>query len=215
MNKNKLNKMKKIISLVLLGFSITTSAQIADTLFVSKLNDAEWVKSIPNSTKFKFLKFADGSTLQISDKMTLGKPSGTNQSKQNVSGVFGSTNQTVNNFTYIMLGRMGSAILSGITYLPEAFKGKDVEIEDIKFTKNGKKATTAGVVIIFNNPGMDITVLNLDAALQHGEIINPKATMTSDQALAELQKTKTKLDLGLITEEEYEKVKKELIKIIK
>lgn len=134
--------MKKIIFLVLLGFSISTSAQLADTLFVSKLNDAEWVKSIPNSTKFKYLKFADGSTLQIGDKMLLGKPSGTNTSNQQTLGVFGSTNQAVNNFTYLMLGRMGSAILSGITYLPEAFKGREVEIEDIKFAKNGKKQQT-------------------------------------------------------------------------
>jgi hypothetical protein len=207
--------MKKIILLVLLGFSISTSAQLADTLFVSKLNDAEWVKLIPNSTKFKYLKFADGSILQIGDKMLLGKPSGTNTSNQQTPGVFGSTNQTVNNFTYLMLGRMGSAILSGITYLPELFKGREVEIEDIKFAKNGKKATSAGVMVIFKNPGMDITVLNLDFALQYGELINPKASMTSDQALAELQKAKTKLDLGVITKEEYENIKKGLMEIIK
>jgi hypothetical protein len=207
--------MKKIIFLVLLGFSISTSAQLADTLFVSKLNDAEWVKSIPSSTKFKHLKLADGSTLQIGDKMKLGKPSGTNQSNQQTAGLFGSTNQTVNNFTYLMLGRMGIAMLSGITYLPEAFKGREVEIEDIKFTKIGKKATNAGVVVIFKNPVMDITVLNLDFALQYGELINQKATMTSDQALVELQKSKTKLDLGVITQEEYESIKKELMKTIK
>ncbi len=207
--------MKKITLLLLLGFSITISAQIADTLSISKLNDAAWVKSIPNSTKFKFIKFSDGSVLEIGDKMTLGKPSGSNHSNQTTPGVFSSTNQSVNNFSYLMLGRMGSVILSGITYLPETFKGKEVEIEDIKFVKNGKKATFAGVMIIFNNPGMDITVLNIDAALQYGEIINPKAAMTSDQALEELQKAKTKLDLGVITQEEYEAIKLELMKIIK
>jgi hypothetical protein len=207
--------MKKIILFVLLGYNISTSAQLTDTLFVSKLNDAEWVKLIPNSSKFKYLKFVDGSTLQIGDKMLLGKPSGTNTSNQQTPGIFGSTNQTTNNFSYLMLGRLGSAILSGITYLPEAFKGKEVEIEDIKFAKNGKKATSAGVMVIFKNPGMDITVLNLDLALQYGEIINPKASMTSDQALAELQKAKTKLDLGVITQEEYENIKKELMKVIK
>ena len=132
--------MKKIIHFVLLGFSISTSAQLVDTLFVSKLNDAEWVKLIPNSTKFKYLKFADGSTLQLGEKMLLGKPSGTNTSNQQTPGVFSSTHQTINNFTYLMLGRIGSAILSGITYLPETFKGREVEIEDIKFAKNGKKS---------------------------------------------------------------------------
>lgn len=207
--------MRKIILLVLFGLCSKIYSQDADTLFVSKLKDAEWVKLYPSSTKFKFIKFADNSVLQVGEKMIIGKPSGTNQSNQQMTGVFSSTNHTVNNFTYIMLGRMGSAILSGITYLPEVFKGREVEIEDIKFMKNGKKATEAGVSIIFNNPGMDITVLNLDAALQYGELINPKAAMTSDQALAELQKAKTKLDLGVITQEEYDAIKKELVKIIK
>jgi hypothetical protein len=39
-------------------------------------------------------------------------------------------------------------------------------------------------------------------------------TMTSDEALELLKKLKTKLDLGLITQEEYDSKKKELIKFI-
>ena len=39
-------------------------------------------------------------------------------------------------------------------------------------------------------------------------------TMTSDEALELLKKLKTKLDLGLITQEEYDNKKKELIKFI-
>ncbi len=207
--------MKTFILTFLLGFSITAQAQLTDTLFVSKLNDAEWVKSILNSTKFKHIKFTDESILKIGDKMKIGKPSGTNITNEKSTGFLDSTNQTTNNFSYLMLGRMGSAFLSGITYLPEIFKGREVEIEDIKFIKNGKKAKNAGVVIIFNNPVMDITVLNLDFALQYGELINPKATMTSDQALAELKKGKEKLELGLITQEDFDKLKVELIKYIK
>ena len=207
--------MTKIIFLVLFGFPISALAQLADTLFISKLNDAEWVQSISNSTMFRYIRFADESTLQIGDKMLLGNPSGTNITNQQISGLIGTTNQSINNFSYLMLGRMGSAILSGITYLPEVFKGKEVEIEDIKLSKNGKKAISAGVMLIFNNPGMDITVLNLGFALQYGELINPKASMTSDQALAELQKAKIKLDLGVITLEEYDNIKKELMKNIK
>jgi hypothetical protein len=39
--------------------------------------------------------------------------------------------------------------------------------------------------------------------------------MTSDEALAALKKAKDKLDLGLITQEEYEKIKSELTPFIK
>jgi hypothetical protein len=39
--------------------------------------------------------------------------------------------------------------------------------------------------------------------------------MTSDKAMVELKKAKDKLDLGVITQEEYDKIKIELLKYIK
>jgi hypothetical protein len=207
--------MKTLILLLLFGMSIPAVAQNGDTLFISKLTDIDWIKTYENKTKFKTVKFADGSVLQVGEKMRLGNPSGSNHSNQQTIGIIGSTTQSVNNFSYLMLGRIGGAMLSGITYLPETFKGREVEIEEIKFMKSGKKNPTAAAMIIFKNPGMDITVLNLDSALQYGELINPKAAMTSDQALAELQKAKTKLDLGVISQEQYDIIKAELMKIIK
>jgi len=39
--------------------------------------------------------------------------------------------------------------------------------------------------------------------------------MTSDQAMKELKTAKDKLDLGLITQAEYDRIKAELIKYIK
>lgn len=43
----------------------------------------------------------------------------------------------------------------------------------------------------------------------------PTMELTSDEALAELKKAKEKYELGLITKEEYEKARKEMIKYIK
>jgi hypothetical protein len=62
---------------------------------------------------------------------------------------------------------------------------------------------------------MDISVLDLAFALQYGELINPNAAMTSEQALAELKKAKDKLDLGLITQQQFDSLKVVLSKIIK
>jgi hypothetical protein len=58
-----------------------------------------------------------------------------------------------------------------------------------------------------------LIITNLDGAVSNGEV--KSKIMSSDQALAELKKWKDKLDLGLITEEEYNKKKAELIKFIK
>lgn len=56
-------------------------------------------------------------------------------------------------------------------------------------------------------------VNNFEGALSSGEI--KSNVMTSDEALEELKKYKSKLDLELITQEEYDAKKKELAKFIK
>ena len=55
----------------------------------------------------------------------------------------------------------------------------------------------------------------LEKALESGELINPKAAMTREQAITELKKAKELLDLEMMTQEEYDKLKNELAPIIK
>ncbi len=59
-----------------------------------------------------------------------------------------------------------------------------------------------------------IYISSLEGALEAGEI-SVKGQMTSDEALELLKKEKDKLDLGLITQEEFDKKKTELSKYIK
>ncbi len=207
--------MKTLISILLSLASSFAIGQTSDTLYVSKLADQQWTKNYSNSTQFGFIEFEDGSVLGIGDFMKLGVPSGTNQSTIQQTGLLGSSTVTMNSFTYLMLGRMGAAALSGITYLPETFKGKDVVIENIKMYKSKKSDVPSTASIIFDNPAMDITVLNLDFALEHGELINLKAALTSDQALAELKRAKDKLDLGLISQHTFDSLRTVLRVIIK
>ena len=55
--------------------------------------------------------------------------------------------------------------------------------------------------------------VDFENAILNGEI--KSFGMTSDEALAELKKAKDKMDLGLISKEEYETKKSELVKFIK
>jgi hypothetical protein len=207
--------MKTILTVALFGCFSISFGQSADTLIMVKLSDMEWTKSLSNSNQFRCVKFADGSILAIGDKMKLGSPSGTNQSAAQSQGLLGNNINRTNNFTYIMLGRMAAAVLSGITYLPESFKGREVTIENIKIYRSKRKDTPSVASVIFQNPGMDISVLDLKFALEFGEVINPKAAMTSDQALAELKKAKDKLDLGLITQQYFDSLRTALAPFIK
>ena len=61
--------------------------------------------------------------------------------------------------------------------------------------------------------GLGGILIQFENALQSGEIKG--YGMSSDDALKELKKEKDKLDLGLITEEESNKRKEELMKYIK
>ncbi|NDC92439.1 MAG: SHOCT domain-containing protein [Flavobacteriales bacterium] len=56
-------------------------------------------------------------------------------------------------------------------------------------------------------------IYNFDSAIANGEI--KSKLMSSDEALAQLKKAKDKLDLGLISQEDFEKLKAELVKYIK
>jgi hypothetical protein len=133
--------MKNLFFFLLTTCSIAAMGQPSDTLFMSKLIDMQWTKNYSNSSQFRFVMFEDGSVLSVGDKMRFGIPSGTNQSSSVQPGLFNSNVTRTNNYTYIMLGRMGIAIVGGVTYLPENFKGKDAQIEkllEILQTKGNK-----------------------------------------------------------------------------
>jgi len=57
--------------------------------------------------------------------------------------------------------------------------------------------------------------VDFESALKSGELVGKKGTISSAEAINELKKAKEKLDLGLITQEEYDKKKSELVKFIK
>lgn len=74
----------------------------------------------------------------------------------------------------------------------------------------------SGWKIGFQTQGMtaiDNYFLYIEDAIASGEVKGKG--MTSDAALAELKKAKDKLDLQLITQDEYDRIKAELVKYIK
>jgi lipopolysaccharide biosynthesis regulator YciM len=58
------------------------------------------------------------------------------------------------------------------------------------------------------------TIFDLTKAIEIGEVINLKASMTKEQAIALLKEKKELFDLGLIDEAEFQKIKDELTPII-
>lgn len=134
---------------------------------------------------------SDGGVYKIGDRIKIGVPS---------------SNKT---FAFIW---MGDGILTPLQPLPAAQSGTETEIKKIFISGNKRTGysvsmRTKGVIGLLNY------TIQFENAMSTGEI---KGTgITSDEALAELKKAKDKLDLGLITQEEYEKKKAELTPFIK
>lgn len=203
---------------VLLGLTLTLGTLVSnaqDTLFVSKCSNIEWTSKYRNSDKFTYIQFEDGSILMVGDKMKLGKPSGTNESKKVNTGLFSSNVVTENQFSYITLGRMGMQMMSGMTYIPETFKNREIIIKELKIMHSGlSKNSLAVPYLIFDNPVMDITTFNLKSALDNGELINPNRPMNRSEAIAKLKEQKELLDLGMVTKEEFDNLKNKLTSVI-
>ena len=133
---------------------------------------------------------SDGGVYKIGDRIKIGVPS---------------SNKT---FAYIT---EGDGLLP-ITNLNTSASGQETEIKKI-FVIGNKRA---GYSVSFRTKGisgLSNYTIQFENALSTGEVKG--YGKTSDEALAELKKAKDKLDLGLITQEQFDVLKVELSKYIK
>jgi hypothetical protein len=133
----------------------------------------------------------DGSVFNVGDKITLGSPSGVNG-------------------RFVHLTKVD---IAGTIYQvgPEAVN-TSCEIKKIRLDGNERRGFKAA----FRTKGftgIDNYFLWIEDAIVAGEV--KSLVMSSDEALSELKKAKDKLDLGLITQEEFNSIKTELSKYIK
>lgn len=144
------------------------------------------------------------------------KPKGTFNSYISKEGMIYNTGQR------LRIGRPSSgqtfsfvselAVLGALS--PASVQSTNVETEIINFRASGNKRT--GLKIWMKSKtgtGLLNYIIDFENAIDSGELIG--WGMSSDQALSELKKAKEKLDLELITKEQYEAKKKELSVFIK
>lgn len=177
--------MKSLILLFTLLVSAASFSQ--DTLRYEQLKNAE---SRP-SGKYDAYVSADGRIYTPGDTIDIGQPSGTNG-------------------RFVHLQKVDVA---GTVYVvgPEAVN-THVILKSIRV--GGTKRS--GWKVSFQTKGMtfvDNYFLYIEDAIASGEV--DSGVMTSDEALAALKKAKEKLELGLITQEEFDKIKQELAPLIK
>ena len=129
---------------------------------------------------------SDGSEWSVGDRITLGSASGSNQ------------------FSFASMGS-GAAV----TLLGAAWAGTELEVKKIRVTGTKRMGFRLWLTCKMDLSNIHV---NCEQAIASGELVT--TGYTSDKALEELKRAKDKLDLGLITQEEFDSLKAELAKFI-
>ena len=178
--------MKKLLMITLFTISICGFAQEVQQEI--KYTD---LATTTNRGEFKSYVSKDGSIYKVGDRIKIGKPS---------------SNKT---FTFIS---QGDGIMLPITQLTSVASGQETEIKRINVTGNKR----AGYSVSFRTKGisgLSNYSIDFENAVETAEV--KSFGMSSDDALTELKKSKDKLDLGLISQADYDTKKSELVKYIK
>jgi len=159
--------------------------------FSQELNYNDIVSGRVKKGEYTSYVAKDGSIFKVGDKITLGTPSG-------VNGRFV-------HLTKVDIG--GNVYQVGAEAVNTSCEIKKIRLDGNE--RRGFKAAfrTKGFT------GIDNYFLWIEDGIVSGEV--KSLVMSSDEALSELKKAKDKLDLGLISQQEFDTIKTELSKYIK
>jgi hypothetical protein len=179
---------KWILNVTMLLMCSNVFGQKAKTTEIPVLRYEE-LSEATRRTKYPIYIASNGERFQLYQWITLGQPS---------------YNKT---YTYINM-----ATSSGQRSVSAQYAGQKFEIKGI--VVEGSKESGFIAYLICKPEKLSFNYLiQIENALASGELVS--SIMSSDQALEALKKAKDKLDLGLITQEEFDKVKEELRGLIK
>lgn len=201
----------------------------------SQTQDINFFQSIKNNTQVGVYELSDLNKMKVGDTIYLGSPSSVESfSSTRASAGMGGTklnSRTTNvaSFSQVQLGKPSGfgALMSNMGGEAPLMAGQSLQntmtvVREIRLYHKGSKKKPLNVILILGDPndrafGVNkyLSVLDTEIAYEIGEIRLANRLMTRDEAIAKLKEAKDLLDLELMTQEEYEALKKELTPIIR
>ena len=198
---------KSIILIALITLSTQLEAQKKSSVdeFDFEVATKNDYKSYKNGFEVKKLKTGFG-TFNLGDEVNMGQPSDVN----------------LNEFSFIGLGKFSIMNMMAMAKMPRNFGNSTVVIDKIRVYKPAMGQPASIVVDIISTDGSNLggiykraCILNFERAIALNEIINPNAPLNREQAIAKLKEAKDLLELDMMSQEEFDKLKEELTPIIK
>ena len=198
--------MKKLVVIVALLLGNVVFGQ--RSLTSSEAKDLEITSGFRNGDEILEFTLEDGNVIKKGSEFIIGTP----------------LNPTTFTYTRIYVGyyNLLSELLTPSIVLNSSFKGTKVVVETLKVNRIKLKRKSELIILAYvYDPTLSSlfsekrrTIIDLELALSTGEVVNPNQKMTREEAIGKLKESKDLLDLGLLTQEEYNKIKAELTPII-
>ena len=224
--------MKKILLTILAFSSLTLFSQkkYIESMSFEQSQDIDFFINVKNNTKLGEYITASGNSVKLGDTLIIGNPTSSSATSSTYGGgnkiAYGRTKTRFNKeFEFIQLGRPAGfgAVMSGQdTPMAGINLSKEVVlVKEMKTYHKGSKKKPLNVQIILgeiNGRAFGInkylSVMNTELAIESGEIFLKNRKMTRDEAIAKLKEAKELLDLEMMSQEDYDALRKELSPII-
>jgi len=218
--------MIKKIAILALCLPLFSFAQ-KKNLTYNQTNDIQFCKQYKNNTTIDSYTTKDGLTISIGDTLTIGDPA-IERKEYMLSDVF----------THIVAGKTGRTTNEKTKHLPHNYSGSKVIVKSLfvtheKFTGYklwpNRKKMPLYVSVFVKNTKVKLnlvkklskmlshsrkTIIDIEKALSSGEILNPNAPLSKEEAIKKLKQSKDLMELDLLSKEEYKEIEERLIPII-
>lgn len=211
--------MKKLLLIALITMTMQSFSQkklsAIDTLTYSEMINKSNNKLFKTGMDIGVYYAIDKNSYKVGDTLMLGNPSGIN-----TTSTFGGQDTR---FEYLFYGKPAGTLLKGIRYVEGTYRNYKVTIEQIQFNKGSMGLENYVFFYVKPLPNTDFTIIDefititmVDTAIDRSEIypLYIDRPMTRDDAIAFLKTKKEELDLQIITQEQYDEIKKKLMPII-
>ncbi|MED5354571.1 MAG: hypothetical protein VX573_02000 [Bacteroidota bacterium] len=224
--------MKKIFITILAfsSFALFSQKKYIESMSFEQSQDIDFFINVKNNTKLGEYITASGNSVKLGDTLIIGNPTSSSATSSTYGGgnkiAYGRTKTRFNKeFEFIQLGRPAGfgVVMSGQdTPMAGINLSKEVVlVKEMKTYHKGSKKKPLNVQIILgeiNGRAFGInkylSVMNTELAIESGEIFLKNRKMTRDEAIAKLKEAKELLDLEMMSQEDYDALRKELSPII-
>ena len=225
--------MNKIFAIILAFSSFTLFSQnkYIESMTFEQSQNIDYFIKVKNNTKLGEYITASGNSVKVGDTLIIGNPTSSYSTSNTVGGGtnigYGRTKtRYAKEFEFVQLGRPAGlgAIMSGSEKPAMAginLSQEVVLVKEMKTYHKGSKKKPLYVVIVLGEIngrafGLNkyLSVMNTELAIESGEILLKNRKMTREEAIAKLREAKELLDLEMMSQEDYDALKKELSPII-